>query len=87
MRPAILRWKVSLALLAVVGAGAILGSVLHSPPPDFFLEPVGVWPVHTKVAPPLRLMRPHPKVLFILGPAPRTPQDRLRAWLYSALQR
>jgi hypothetical protein len=32
MRPAILQWKVCLALLAVVGIGVTLGSVLHSTP-------------------------------------------------------
>jgi hypothetical protein len=34
MRPPILQWKVSLALIAVVIVGAVLGSVLHSTTPS-----------------------------------------------------
>jgi hypothetical protein len=77
-----LQWKVFLALLAVVLVGATLGSVLRptSKPPTLtatfaISAPPGGWANPIPVGPTPQ------RALFILGPEPKTPLDRLRAWL------
>lgn len=83
MRPPILRWKVSLALLAVVVVAVTLGSVLRSSGNPRTVVTIRLTPArlaHSSSIP--RIVFPHAaKSEAIFLPAPETPLDRLRAWL------
>jgi hypothetical protein len=82
MRPPILQWKVSLALLAVVFVAVTLGSVLRpsSKPTTITISaPPGGWTSYTPT--PIPVAHLPKKAFFVLAPERKTPLDRLRAWL------
>ncbi len=90
MRVPILQWKIALALLAVALVAVTLGSALARPAnarrtTAHMAVPIGGWTAYTPIhstAPLFHLGHPAKGAIFILGPARRTPLNRVLAWLY-----
>jgi len=92
MRPAILQWKVCLALFAVVLVAATLGGVLHSSPkPDtttITLELKAVRVPVSRRGPAIILpLRSTAQPYFVKEKPSPSPLDRLRAWLEATFRK